>query len=74
MKNARINAAMALAVMSCAAFSPAASGVMRDIMRMPRATGHRPYPEQSQRQALRRYRRAQGGPGLTEGQYPGPRA
>lgn len=30
------------------------------------------YPEQSQRQALRRYRRAQGGPGLAEGPNPGP--
>jgi hypothetical protein len=34
-------------------------------------TGRR-YPEQSQRQALRGLRRAQGGPGLTEG--PDPRA
>lgn len=32
------------------------------------------YPEQSKRQALRRFRRAQGGPGLTEGRNPGPRA
>lgn len=32
------------------------------------------YPEQSKRQALRRHRRAQGGPGLTEGRNPSPRS
>lgn len=30
------------------------------------------YPEQSQRQALRKHRRAQGGPGLLTGPTPGP--
>lgn len=32
------------------------------------------YPEQSQRQALRRHRRAQGGPGITTGKDPVARA
>jgi hypothetical protein len=66
MKNSsRINAAMALAVMSSAmAFDPVGYQVANNMMRMPRVTPRNRYPEQSKRQANRRYRRAQGGPGL----------
>lgn len=31
------------------------------------------YPESSDRQALRKFRRAQGGPGITEGKDPQPK-
>jgi len=66
MKNSsRINAAMALAVMSSAmAFDPVGYQVADSIMRTPRVNPRRRYPEQSKRQANRCYRRSQGGPGL----------
>lgn len=69
----RINASMALAVMSSAmAFDSPGFRVASDMMRMPRITPRRRYPEQSKRQENRCYRRAQGGPGLDENNDPRP--
>ena len=58
--------------------SQATPRIPRDLPPFPRmyvsARSSKRYPEQSTRQKLRGLRRAQGGPGLTEGLDPQPRA
>jgi hypothetical protein len=70
-----INPITALLAMSMAAAADATapSGHGLPSLSFPRHTPSKRYPEQSARQALRGFRRAQGGPGITEGADPQPR-